>query len=91
MNQGSEEDHNVVVTVRLPAQVAPTQASGATPGTINGQTVTFAPISILGARNTAEYRVDAVARQSGEGRVKVEVSSDTIKTPITQEESQVVN
>jgi len=91
LNQGSEEDHNVAVTVRLPAQVTPTSASGATSGTINGQTVTFAPITNLGSRNTAEYRVDAVARQSGEGRVKVEVSSDTIKTPITQEESQVVN
>lgn len=91
INQGTEEDTNVSVVLRLPSGVMPTSAGGPVKGTISGQTVTFAPLPVVGPRQTLEFRVDAVARSSGDARVKVEVTSDNIKTPITQEESTIVN
>lgn len=91
INQGSEEDNNVGVTVRFPEEIVPEAANGPTAGTVSGQTVTFAPYKNFQARQTLEYRVDARAKKSGDARVNVEVSSDSIKTPITQQESTIVN
>ena len=91
VNQGSEADKNVSVVVRFPDELTPTDTSGPTKGTISGQTVTFAPADNFNARQTLEYRVDARAKKSGDARVIVEVSSDSVKTPITQQESTIVN
>jgi uncharacterized repeat protein (TIGR01451 family) len=93
-NQGSEEDKNMVVVVSFPSEVAPVSASGPTQGSVSGQTVTFAPVSVIGPGQSLTYRVSAVAKAStgsGDARVKTQVSSDTVKTPIVQEESIVVN
>ena len=91
VNQGSESDSNVVVTLRFPKEVVPTGVVGDSAGTISGQTVTFAPVSSLAPRQTLKYRVDARAKESGDARVIVEVTSDSVKTPITQQESTIVN
>ena len=89
-NQGSEPDSNVRVTVRFPREVVPLSAVGNTQGQVSGQTVTFAPLS-LGPRQKVEWRIDARAKERGDARVKVEVMSDSITTPIMQEESTIVN
>lgn len=91
VNQGSEEDTNVSVVVRFPAGVTPTGVQGATSGKITPGVVTFVPANIISPRQTLEYRIDAVAAEPGDSRIKVEVSSDTFKTPITQEESTIVS
>lgn len=91
VNQGSEADSNVAVTVKFPAELAPLSATGDSAGTVDGQTVTFAPVKNFGARQTLKYRVDAKGVSSGDARVLVEVSSDSIKTPIVQQESTIVN
>jgi uncharacterized repeat protein (TIGR01451 family) len=91
VNQGSEADTGVTVTVRFPNQITPVAATGDTAGTVSGQVVTFAPYNNFGPRQTLRYRVDARAKESGDARVIVEVSSDSIKTPITQQESTIVN
>lgn len=91
VNQGSEQDTNVVVTVRFPKELTPVAAAGDTSGSVSGQIVTFAPYGVLGPRQTARYRVDARAKESGDARVVVEVTSDTVKTPITQQDSTIVN
>jgi uncharacterized repeat protein (TIGR01451 family) len=91
VNQGSESDSNVVVTVNFPKEIVPLSATGDTPGTVSGQTVTFAPLQNLGPRMTAKFRVDARAAASGDARINVNVTSDAIKTPITQQESTIVN
>jgi uncharacterized repeat protein (TIGR01451 family) len=91
VNQGSEADTNVAVTVRFPSQITPVSASGDSNGTVSGQTVTFAPINTLGPRQTLRYRVDARAKESGDARIVLEVSSDNLKTPLTQQESTIVN
>lgn len=91
VNQGSEADTNVVVLLTFPDELEPLRASGDSAAQVSGQTVRFAPYQSLGARQTLKYRVDARAKKSGDGRVKLEVSSDSIKTPIVQQESTIVN
>lgn len=90
-NQGSEEDSNVNVVVRFPSEIAPVSASGETQATISGNTVTFAPVKVFGPRQVAEFRVEGQAKASGDARIKAEISSDSIRTPIVQEESTIVN
>lgn len=90
-NQGSETDSNVQLVLRFPKEVAPLSASGDSPANVSGQTVTFKPYPTLRPRQTITYRVDAEAKASGDGRVVAEVSSDSVKTPIMQQESTIVN
>ncbi|MBA2727456.1 MAG: DUF11 domain-containing protein [Parachlamydiaceae bacterium] len=91
VNQGSESDNNVRVVVNFPREIVPVSATGDTPGQVSGQSVTYEPYNNLGPRQTLRYRVDARAKESGDARIKVEVTSDSIKTPIVQQESTIVN
>lgn len=91
VNSGSESDNNVVVTLRFPPELVPLAVSGDAPGNIQGQTVTFAPYNNMGPRQTLRYRVDARGVAPGDARVNVEVSSDTIKTPLVEQESVIIN
>lgn len=91
VNQGSEADDNVVVTVRFPNEVKPVSAGGDVPGRISGNTVTFEAFNNLRPRQTLTYRIDGEAVASGDGRVVVEVTSASVKTPIVQQESTIVN
>lgn len=91
VNQGSESDSNVKVTVRFPNEIVPVAAVGDSAGNVSGQVVTFTPYATLSPRQTLRYRVDARGKESGDARIVVEVSSDSIKTPIMQQESTIVN
>jgi uncharacterized repeat protein (TIGR01451 family) len=91
LNQGSEADSNVVLTAQFPVEIVPLCASGDTVGRVSCQTVIFAPALSLPPHSALKYRIDARAVQSGDARVHINVSSDSIKTPITQQESTIVN
>lgn len=91
LNQGSEPDHNVRLTLRFPEGIAPVSATGATAAQVSGQTVTFAPLQSLNSRQTVEYRIDGRAKKRGDSRIKVEVMSESLATPLVEEESTVVN
>lgn len=90
-NKGQEYDTNVNVVVTFPKELAVVDASGASAAQVNGQTVTFAPYANLAPRQILEYYVTVKANASGDLRPRVQVSSDFIKNPITQEESLIVN
>jgi len=90
-NKGQEYDANVNVVVNLPPELVPVNASGATCAQISGQTVTFAPFANLAPRQTIEYFLTLKANGRGDLRPRVQISSDFIRTPITQEESLIVN
>lgn len=90
-NQGQEYDSNVKVAVNFPADLVPVSASGASEAKVNGQSVTFAPFPNLAPRQALEYYVVVKANGRGDLRPKVQLSSDFIKNPITQEESLIVN
>lgn len=91
VNQGSEADDNVKVVVHFPPEIQPVSAVGDTPGRVEGQTVTFEPYSNFRPRQSLTYRIDARAMKSGDARVVAEVTSASISTPITQQESTIVN
>lgn len=89
-NQGLEPDSNVKVIVRFPKEVQPLVTCGDLKGTISGQTVTYQACATMWPKQTLNLRIDAKGRESGEGRVIVEVTSDSIGTPIAQQESTTV-
>lgn len=90
-NKGQEYDTNVNVVATFPSELAVVSASGASAAKVGGQTVTFAPFANLAPRQTLEYYITVQANAAGDLRPKVQVSSDFIKNPITDEESLIVN
>ncbi len=91
VNQGSEQDDNVRVVVRFPSEIVPVSVSGDSPGSISNGTVTFEPYDNFSPRQTLKYRIRARANRPGDARIMTEVSSDTFGSPITQQESTIVN
>lgn len=91
VNQGQEADSNVNVVVHFPSGVTPVSASGDSEGTISGQTVTFAPYTNMRPRETLTYRIEGEAKASGDARITTEVTSDSVKSPITEQSSTIVN
>lgn len=90
-NRGQEYDSNVVVSVNLPAELQAVDASGASAGKIDGSTVTFAAFPSLAPRQTIEYYLTLKGTGRGDLRAKVQVSSDSVKSALTEEESIIVN
>lgn len=86
VNKGQEYDSNVNVVATFPPELVPVNASGASPAQVNGQTVTFAPFINLAPRQTLEYYITVQAKGRGDLRSKVQLSSDFIRNPITEEE-----
>ncbi len=91
VNQGYEADDNVKLVLRFPAEVVPVSTSGDNPGTISGNTVTFGPVNNFGAHQSLKFWVDAKGVKSGDARIVVELTSNTVQTPIVQQESTIVN
>lgn len=90
-NQGQEEDTNLKIVVKFPSQMVPVATHGDAQGTISGNTVTFEAVPVIGSRQSFDFRVDAQAKERGDARIKAEISSDTIRNPITLEESTIIN
>lgn len=88
-NQGTEEDTNLKVVVHFPANMVPVSAYGDVPGQISGGNVNFS-VNNIGPRETREFIIKAQGKEKGEARVKAEISSDTVKTPILTEESTLI-
>ena len=86
-NQGTKEDRNVAVSVKFPKELNPMSAAGSSAGTIKDSIVTFKPYAALASKETLTYTIKAKAAQVGDGRIKLSVSSDFLKTPVVEEES----
>lgn len=56
-NQGSAMDRQITITAELEEGVEYVSATGATNGTANGRSITFAPLPTLAPRQQAEWRV----------------------------------
>ncbi len=86
-NQGVVPNANVTITGLFSAELQPISGSGPTACTVNGQTVTFKPIASLGPKQTAEFLIRAKAIAPGDARLKVQLMSDFLTKPVTDEES----
>jgi uncharacterized repeat protein (TIGR01451 family) len=58
-NQGSAADSNISVAMSFPSRLVPVAVSGASPGTVAGQIITFAPYATLAPKQTITWTVKA--------------------------------
>jgi len=91
VNKGQEYDSNVAVSVNLPGELTAVNASGASAGQINGSVINYAPLPSLAPRQTAEFYFTVKGNAAGDFRPEVRVNSDSLRSPITQQESLIVN
>ena len=87
VNQGSKAAGNVRVVALLPPEMRPLSADGPVRYHIDGQKVMFEALGQLGAKADTTYTIKAQALQAGDSRIRVQLMSDEIRTPITKEES----
>ncbi len=90
LNQGSKAAVNVRLAVLLPAEMRPVAAEGPTRHTINGPQVLFDGLSCLAPKADTTYRVRVQGLQAGDQRVRVQLLTDEMRTPVTKDESTQV-
>jgi uncharacterized repeat protein (TIGR01451 family) len=87
VNQGSKAANNVEIVALLPAEMKPVGAEGPTRHELDGQQVRFAPLERLAPKADTTYRVRVQGLEPGDMRVRVQLLTDEIRTPVTKEES----
>lgn len=87
LNQGSKESTNVQVTVTLPPDLRLVAAEGPTRRVSEGNQIVFEPLPRLAAKADTTYRVRVQGLKPGDQRVRVQLLTDEIRSPITKEES----
>jgi len=84
-NQGSADDTNIVIKATLPPELDYVSAQGPTPGSVQGNVVSFAPLPHMAPRSKATYRVVTKASGTGDVRFVVEMTSSELSGPPVQE------
>lgn len=87
VNQGTKAATNVRVVALLPDELKPSSADGPARYNIDGQRVLFEGLAQLAPKAETTYRVKAKGVGPGDVRVRVQILTDEIRTPITKEES----
>ncbi len=86
-NQGSAASTNVKVTAYLPDAMEYVASAGPTQVGLNGKIVSFVPLPSLAAKTMAEYRIEVKGVKTGDVRLKVELQSDQMSSPVMETES----
>jgi uncharacterized repeat protein (TIGR01451 family) len=86
-NQGSAQDTNIKIAVTLEGNQQYVSSSGTTTGTASGQTVNFAPLAVLGAKEKATFRVVVKNVKTGDVRFKVSMTSDQLTRSVDETEA----
>ena len=87
LNQGSAMDTNIKITCTLPPEQQYVSATGPTSPAVDGQVVTFAPLSQLAPKAKVTYRLVVKGVKTGDVRFAASMTSDQIKTPVQETES----
>ncbi len=87
VNQGSKAAANVQVMAIMPPGLRALSGQGDTRHTIQGERVVFAPLAQLGPKAESTFRIQAQGVRAGDQRVRVQITTDEIREPITKEES----
>jgi uncharacterized repeat protein (TIGR01451 family) len=87
INQGSKAATNVQITAFMPGELKFLSAEGATRYRVDGQRIVFDALGTLPAKSETVYRLRAQGVTAGDVRLKVQLVTDDIRTPITKEES----
>ena len=86
-NEGSAEDLDVKITATMPEHFSFVSASGEPMGKADGRTITFDPIGVLKPGEERAMSVRVKADDAGQGSLAVEVESEQLTTPLSEEES----
>jgi len=86
-NQGSAMGTNIRLTCTVPPEQQFISTDGPAAGSLDGKTVTFAPLPSLSPGAKATYRVVCKGTGQGDSRFKVEMISDQISSPVNETES----
>jgi len=87
VNQGTKAAGNVRLAVDLPPELRPVAAEGPTRNALEGNRVLFEPLARLAPKADTTYRVRARAMRPGDLRVRVQVLTDDLQSPVVKEES----
>jgi uncharacterized repeat protein (TIGR01451 family) len=87
VNQGTKAAENVQIIATLPGEMKLLSAQGPTRFDVAGTQIRFQELSRLEPKNEALYRLRVQCTSPGDMRVRVQLTSDEIRTPITKEES----
>ncbi|MEZ6242126.1 MAG: DUF11 domain-containing protein [Phycisphaerales bacterium] len=87
-NQGFALDQNVRIICTIPGAQEYVSSAGATTGTLRGNTLTFAPLSRLEAKQRATWTVTVRAKDVASVRFAVSMSSDNlVGEPVAETEA----
>ena len=87
VNQGSKASIDIVVVAVLPDGITPISTDGPTRGVIEGQRVTFQALPRLAPKADTTYRIRAKGVRPGDLRIRVQLQTAEMTTPVTKEES----
>jgi uncharacterized repeat protein (TIGR01451 family) len=87
VNQGTGPCTNLQLVANLAEGTAYTGSSGPTQVKAHGQQLVFDPISTLGVKGEAIYRVKVRGSVAGDLRFRVGLTCDQVRTPVVKEES----
>lgn len=90
LNQGSAADSNIRVQMSFPAGLQPVSSTGASAGTITEQALSFAPVATLLPKQSVSWTVTAKGTVAGDNRTRIQYTSDSIKVPVSKDESTQV-
>ena len=86
-NQGSSPATNIKVTCTLEDAMQYVSSSGATPGSIDGNTITFSQLASLAPKARASWKVNVKAVSTGDVRFMAAMISDQLKRPVQETEA----
>ncbi|HEY5313535.1 MAG TPA: hypothetical protein VIK18_13500, partial [Pirellulales bacterium] len=87
VNQGSKSASNVRLTALMPPEIKPLACEGPTRFVVDGQQVRFQELPQLAPKASTVYRLRVQCQAAGDMRVRVQLTTDDIRAPITKEES----
>lgn len=85
-NEGDADDNDVQLILMIPDGLEFTSAEGPTEFEQDGSTVTFEPLKVMEAGQREDFKLVAKANGTGSVKMKAELSSKTLDSPVVSEE-----
>ena len=89
-NQGSAPDTNIKIICEMPFEQQYLSAEGPTQGMLRGRTLTFAPLSSLDAGATKQWKIRVRAKDVGDVRFGVTMTSDQLEEKVLETEATTI-
>lgn len=87
VNQGTKASTNVQLVVDFPPELQPVAAEGPTRNSLQGNRVVFDTLARLAPKADTTYRVRAKGVRPGDLRVRFQLLTDEMQSPVVKEES----